>query len=618
MTRSQGPLRWGGILVLVLAAVLAAGLVRGLGTALASGSSPSPSATAGKTVLRLGWTREPDNLNPFIGYGTPSYEVWALNYDLLVGFDPKTMKNLPGIGLATGWTTSADGTVWTFTITDKAKWQDGLPLTAADVAFTYNYVLKNEMSMFIDYLRFITKVEAPDATHVVFTCSKPKANMLGLWLPILPEHIWSKVSPKDAERSFKNSPPVIGSGPFKCVEWKRGEYVRMVANKDYWKGAPKVDEIIFQTYQNPDTMTQDLKTGAIAAAWDIPEAQFRALGSDKDLMPISCVTLGLNELGMNCYTGAASKGNPVLRDAAFRNALNYAIDKEKLLTVAWGGFGRLGTSLIQSDFYAPDADYHWEPPADVAYTFDLEKAKAALDAAGYADTDGDGIRDSKGKPIELRLWARTESLSSQSAGKLIAGWLKSIGLKIDYTVMDENAIAAAQTNFTGKNADVYAPDYDLFLWGWGGDADPNYLLSVMTTSAIGSWSDCAWSNKEYDRLFLEQQTTIDVQKRIELVKRMQQIVYEESPYIILVYPEELEAYNHVQFTGWQRSLDGKGKVWFDALPGLYMDIQKAATTTGTTSSSSSTPLIVGGVVGVVVVIAVVLLVLRRRTRAEEI
>ena len=82
------------------------------------------------------------------------------------------MTNQPNIGLATGWETSADGKVWTFTITDKATWQDGEPLTASDVAFTFNYILDNNLGMFIDYLNFIDKVEAPDATHVVFTCSQ--------------------------------------------------------------------------------------------------------------------------------------------------------------------------------------------------------------------------------------------------------------------------------------------------------------------------------------------------------------------------------------------------------------------------------------------------------------
>jgi peptide/nickel transport system substrate-binding protein len=600
-------------LVIAAVALLATGLVWGLGSAVAGGESASPAA--GKTVLRLGWTREPDNLNPFIGWGTPSYEVWALNYDLLVGFRPSDMAIVPGVGLATAWETSPDGKVWTFTITDKATWQDGEPLTASDVAFTYNYCITNKMSMFIDYLTFITKVEATDATHVVFTCSKPKANMLGLWIPILPEHVWSKVKPADAEKAFKNPPPIVGSGPFQCVEWKRGSFVRMVANKSYWKGAPKVDEIIFQTYQNADTMTQDLKSGAIAAVWDIPDAQFQALSGNPDIKPISCVTLGLNQLGINCYTGAASKGNPVLRDVKFRRALNYAIDKDKIMAVAYGGHGRLGTSLIQSQYYAPNSDYHWEPPADVKYTYDPARAKSELDAAGYTDTNGDGIRDYKGKPIELRLWSREQSLSSQSAGKFIAGWLQAVGLKIDYSVMDENAIGAAQTNFTGKNGDVYAPDFDLFLWGWGGDADPNYILSVMTTGAIGSWSDCAWSNAEYDRLFLEQQTTIDVQKRIAIVHRMQEIIYDESPYIVLVYPDELEAYNQTQFTGWQRSLNNKGKVWFDALPGLYMNIQKAEVATG---GGSSTGLIVGLVIAALAVLAVIVLLVRRRGRRAEV
>ena len=181
------------------------------------------------------------------------------------------------------------------------RWQDGEPLTAKDVAFTYNYMIDNDLGMFIDYMKFIEQVEAPDATHVVFTCSKPKANMLGLWIPILPEHIWSKVSPKEVENKFKNPPPIIGSGPFQTVEWKKGEYVRLVANKDYWRGAPKVDEVIFQTYQNQDTMAQDLKTGAIQSGLEHPVgAGQHALDNEPDLEAIRAVTIGFDQLGFNC------------------------------------------------------------------------------------------------------------------------------------------------------------------------------------------------------------------------------------------------------------------------------------------------------------------------------
>ena len=136
-------------------------------------------------------------------------------------------------------------------------------------------------------------------------------------------------------------------------------------------------------------------------------------------------------------------------------------------------------------------------------------------------------------PIKLRLYARSESPESQNCGKLITGWFKDIGLDIDYQVIDNGALGDRQYNYDGKD---YAPDFDMFIWGWGGDVDPNFILSVLTTNSIENWSDCIWSNAEYDKLFLQQQTTLDVQERIAIVKQMQQIVYDESPYIPLVYP----------------------------------------------------------------------------------
>ena len=619
MTTSHG-LRRGGLLIcLALAAVLVIGLGSGLRGAFASSEAPSPAA--GKTVLRLGWTNDPDSLNPFIGYESSSYEVWAINYDLLVGFRASDMANAPGIGLATAWETSSDGKVWTFTITDKAKWQDGEPLTAADVAFTYNYVIENELGMFIDYLKFIEKVEAPDATHVVFTCSKPKANMLGLWIPILPEHIWSKVPVKTVEKSFQNSPPIIGSGPFQTVEWKKGEYVRLVANKSYWKGAPKIDEVIFQTYQNSDTMAQDIKTGALQSAWNIPGAQFEPLGKEPGIKTVAGQLPGFDELGFNCADKKVypkSTGHPALTDPAFRRALQWAVDKDKIVSVAYQGHARAATTIIQPDFYAKETDYHWQPPEGDpnTYTFDLERAKQELENAGYTDSDGNGIREYEGKDIKLRLYARTESAESQSCGKLITGWFEDVGLDIDYQVIDDGRLGDLQFAYDG---DQYAPDFDLFIWGWGGDIDPNYILSILTTSSIEAWSDCIWSNKEYDDLFLLQQTQVDIQQRIETVRKMQQIVYDQSPYITLVYPLDLEAYNTAQWQGWVPQ-NGKGLVWYNTLPDTYLAIHEVAATSGGGSgdgSSGTTWIIVGVVSAIVVVVVVVLLLRRGRRQVEE-
>jgi peptide/nickel transport system substrate-binding protein len=594
-------------------ALLAAGLVWGITGAMASGDSPSPAA--GKTILRLGWTNDPDNLNPFIGYESSSYEIWAINYELLVGFQAKDYANVPGVGLATDWQTSDDGKVWTFTITDKSKWQDGLPLTAKDVAFTFNYIIDNKLGMFIDYVKFITKVEAPDATHVVFTCSKPKANMLGLWIPILPEHIWSKVPPKQVENKFKNPPPIIGSGPFQTVEWKKGEFVRMVANKDYWRGAPKVDEVIFQTYQNQDTMAQDLKTGAIQSGWNIPSAQVSALNNEPGLEAIRGVVVGVDELGFNCADKKVypkSTGHPVLQDPAFRSALQWAVDKEKIVAIGYSGNAAPADTLCTADFYSAEADYHLTP--STPYTFDLDKARQALAEAGYVDGDGNGTREYKGKDIKLRLYARTESPESQNCGKLITGWFEEIGLDIDYQVIDDGALGDKQYNYEGND---YAPDFDMFIWGWGGDVDPNFILSVMTTGSIESWSDCMWSNAEYDKLFLEQQTTIDVQERIALVHQMQQIIYDESPYIPLVYPLNLEAANKGKWTGWVRAGENKGLWWYNTQPDTYVAVHPETTSVANESSGSSTGLMVAIVAGIVVIALVIVLLLRRRSGRSE-
>jgi peptide/nickel transport system substrate-binding protein len=600
----------GRLAAIVVVIVLAAGLVWGIAGALASSDSPSPAA--GKTILRLGWTNDPDNLNPFIGYESSSYEIWAINYELLVGFRAKDYANVPGVGLATDWQTSADGKVWTFTITDKSKWQDGEPLTAKDVAFTYNYVIDNDLGMFIDYMKFIDHVEAPDATHVVFYCTRPKANMLGLWIPILPEHIWSKVSPKEVENKFKNPPPIIGSGPFQTVEWKKGEYVRLVANKDYWRGAPKVDEVIFQTYQNQDTMAQDLKTGAIQTGWNVPSAQLSALDSEPDLEAIRAVTIGFDQLGFNCADKKKfpkSTGHPVLQDPAFRSALQWAIDKDKIVSIGYSGNAAPADTIVTRDFYTAEADFHWTPPADQAYSFDLAKAEQALDEAGYVDGDGDGIREYQGKPIKLRLYARTESPESQNCGKLITGWFEQIGLDIDYQVIDDGALGDKQYNYDG---DQFAPDFDLFIWGWGGDVDPNFILSVLTTSSIENWSDSNFSNAEYDKLFLEQQTTIDVQKRIEIVHRMQEIVYDESPYIPLVYPLDLLAANKGKWTGWVRANEDRGAWWYNTQPDTYVAVHPGSVTQTQDSGGSSTALIAGIVAAAVVLVLVVVLLLRRR------
>ena len=287
-----------------------------------------------------------------------------------------------------------------------------------------------------------------------------------------------------------------------------------------------------------------------------------------------------------------------------------------MVDVGYFGHAQPATSIIRADYYKPPIDYHWQPAAGEEYTFDPAKAEAALDAAGYKDTDGDGVRDYKGKPIVLRLYARSQSATDQRVGKLITGWLDAIGLKIDYQILDEGAMTDKIYNFKGA---TFAPDYDLFLWYWYSDPDPNFLLSVLTTGQIGSWSDTQWSDAEYDKLYQQQQTTIDPEARKQLIWKMQQIVYEKSPYITLTYPEWLESYNDKQWTGWVKSPSVNGPVIYTEYnidSYLFAHPQQAA---AQASGGGSTGVVIGVVVvAAIAVLGVVAVVLvRRRRRAVE-
>ena len=599
----------------VAAAVLLCLLAGGVASTFGADTSSPAASPADKTVLHVGWTAEPDNLNPMVGYETSALELFHLNYDYLVGFKASDLQPVPE--LATSWTHSTDGKVWTFKLREGVKWQDGEPFTADDVVFTFETIIEDEVSNYVGYTEFIDTVKAIDPATVEFTCSKAKTNMLGMPIPILPEHIWSKLTAAQITNTYPNDPPMIGTGPFQVVEWKRGEYVRAVANKDYWRGAPKSDEVVWGLYKNQDTMAADLKSGAIEVAWDIPQAQFDPLNADPNLAAIGGVLNGFNHMGFNCYTGKASLGNPVLKDAAFRHALNWAIDKQKVVDIGYLGHAQPATTIIRAGYYKPPIDYHWQPSEGELYAYDPAKAEAALDAAGYKDTDGDGIReDEAGQPIELRLFARSQSATDQRVGKLITGWLEAVGLTIDFQVIDEGALMDGIYNYEG---DTFAPDYDLFLWYWYSDPDPNFILSVLTAAQIGSWSDTQWSDSEYDELYAQQQTTLDPEARKELIWKMQQIAYDQSPYITLTYPEWLESYNDGQWTGWVKTPSGDGPVIYTQYNiDSYLSAEPKPATAQTTSEGGGSAGVIAAVVVAVAVAAIVTLVIvRRRRRAIE-
>ncbi len=609
---TAGRRRKSAVLVVLLVAVLVVLVAAGASFAGASGS---PSPAAGKAILRLGWNEGPLNLNPFIGYST-SYEIWMLNYDTLVGIGSDGLPSKE-TGLAQGWELSPDQKTWTFHLRPGVKWQDGQPLTAADVAWTFNTIIKDDLSPAV-YLKGVTKAVAVDDTTLRVYCSEPKANMLTtqVYLYVLPKHIWGKLSASQLSNSFRNPTPIVGSGPFQTVEFKKDNYVKMVRNPAYWGKQPTVDEVIFQYYTNDDTMVQDLKSGAIDGAQVIPPEQFKRLQNAPGIKTIAYPLYNWEYIDVNCYDSPNSLGNPVLKDPKFRVAMAWAIDRKKCALLGWNGFAQAGYGIFPEKGWPASADPYYRPDAATTIGFDLAKANQLMDAAGYKDTDGDGIRNDPrngGKDIKLRLYARDISPESQLQGRLIAGWLKQIGLDINYSVIDEGALGDAIWNFKGS---TYAPDYDLALWDFMGYIDPGDSAACFTTDQIENYNEMNWSNAEYDKLTVAQYREMDAARRMELLKQAQAVMYAEQPMIVIDYPSVLQAVNTSRWDGWQPYVGGS--VWANMIDRQsYVDLTpKAAAVAGNDPSSATTWIVVAAAMIVIAGLAV-WLVHRRRGRAVE-
>jgi len=186
-----------------------------------------------------------------------------------------------------------------------------------------------------------------------------------------------------------------------------------------------------------------------------------------------------------------------------------------------------------------------------------------------------------------------------------------------YTVEDNGTLIDGGYNYAD---DTYKPDYDMYIWAWQpSGSDPGRRLGYFRTAQIENQNDACWSNKEYDQLWEQQSEELDPQKRKEITYQMQQMLYEQSPYIILTYPKLLEAWNTQKWEGWTRIPQPNGAVAYisDNVSNYFKVAPKAAETTTASSGGSSTTLIVIIAVAVVVVVAVVLLLLRRKPRAEE-
>ena len=541
--------------------------------ALALGVPPSTAGAEDDRTLRVGTTEVFDSINPNLALIPSSAEASTLDYDVLVGVSPEG-EYVP-TGFAESWT--LDGTTWTFKIRDGMRWSDGESADASDVAFTYRYLLASRdpryvgpwaprgndlplagathadgrpdhpLSLYGDVLARtagLRSVQLIDAHTVTMTTANPTTLLLGTLVPILPEHIWASVPFEAAATDFQRAPPVVGSGPFQIVDWQVGASARFVQNPFYWGSRPYVGEVDFRFYRDAGSLASALERGEIDYARGVAPADVDSLNAAPDVDVVQGAASGFTHLAFNTYAEPIDGGGAstaAVRDPRFREALDHAIDRDALIADAVHGHATPATTLIPP----ASVPFHSEPSRP--RTYDVAEAERLLEAAGYLDSDEDGIReDLDGRPIDLRLFYPTSDPRYVATALALAEQWERIGIGVTPKGLEPDTLAEQlYTPEAGGTA-----EYDTVIWSWSGSPDPDFLLSLLTTSQIGRLSDSSYSNPAYDRLFDAQRRAPTVEGRQAIVRQMLDLAYDDAPYLPLYYDDDLDGHRTDRFGGW--------------------------------------------------------------------
>jgi peptide/nickel transport system substrate-binding protein len=579
-------------------------------------TTPSASAASNQTLTAAMNFSGIDTLNPFLAYFDGALDTFDMIYPALTHLET---DGKAGPYLAKSWSTSADKLSWTFKLVDGLKWTDGKPLTAADVAWTFNLIMTNDVAGTANgslVANFAT-VTAPNPTTVVIKTKKPQSNLPYVLPPVVPQHIWE--SHVTGLKNYKNNSfPIVGYGPWILTQYATDQYEKFDRNKDFHldgQNPPKYDKLVLQVYKNEDAAAAALKSNQIAYVHNIRNStEFNALKRDKNVQAVQEV--GSRWTAVEINSGAKTRtgkkmgtGNPALADPQLRKAIHMAIDKKKLVSNVLGGLGVPGSN------YLPPAypQWAWKPSAGQAVTYDPAKANALLDSAGYTKGSG-GVRvDPKThKKLNLRLGIHSDDSRDAQISQFLKGWLKAIGINLKIE----------SQSMTNLNVNLAKGDWDMLMDGWGTGADPTYLFSIQTCGTLpkdngtGGNTDAFYCNPKFDDLFNQQVSTFDDTARKQIVGQMQSILYDANADIILYYANTLNA---VRKGSVSNVLTGSPS---DA--GLYPRqsaywsyLLASSPDKGSSKSSSSSALLIGGIAVVVVLLIAGGVLLRRRATATD-
>jgi len=482
--------------------------------------------------------------------GDQQWTNWGCLYHILVYDNLAHFNMLPGDTyafwpeLVQSYEVSEDGTTWTLHLPENAKWHDGVPVTAEDVEFTFEY-LYGKTPGWGGHTRSFEEIEVIDdyTIRVVHDIELPTTNIPGWWMwnPVIPKHIFEPH--KDDILSFQNEES-IGSGPFKLKEFESGQYMWLETNDDYWDERPYVDEVVFRYYGSVETAIMAMQSGEVDVFGENMMTSFavEAVTDDPDIEVE--ILSGLREVYLACNLHLEGP----LQDKDVRYAIAYGIDRDRIIDMAFGGYAE------RCDSWAyPESQMH--NPDLPQYDYDPDKANEILDGAGYLDTDGDGIRNdpTTGKNLVFGLSTSSTMSPYVKACTLINEMLPAIGIDTEVTIMDPDTFMDYLYNPEADETELMiyheapSPDpWSDWVWqecvGWGSGGD--------------WWNPSYYDNPRFNQLWLDNSSAKSLEEKKAILYEMQDLLAEDLPIIFLARPEYISPYRTDQFEGWVHEMGG--------------------------------------------------------------
>jgi peptide/nickel transport system substrate-binding protein len=424
---------------------------------------------------------------------------------------------------------SADGKTITWHIRHGVVWSDGAKFDADDVVFSTNEVnnpANNVVSR--DGWDQITSIGEPDKYTVIYHLKKPYSGYLATYFTtiganpsLLPKHLLKGY--KELNDVPFNSKP-IGIGPFKYEEWRRGESVTMVPNPSYWRGAPKLQRIVFKIIPDRNTVVEQLQSHELDLWTPVAPHFYPQVKAIPGISVLTTPSFFFDHLDFNLT-------HPVLQDRAVRQALRYAIDRPLLNEKI-----RNGLFIIEESVVPPASTYHRDLPL---VPFDLGKANSLLDAAGWK-RGADGIRAKNGLRLSIDYASSTGSPDTDLQIELIRGWWKQVG--VDFQVKRyQSAVMFAPAQQGGI---IYGGKFDVVNFGWGGDPtqDLSNLYACYRFPPNGQ-NDPRYCSQGATAAMDRLKSIYNREKRGPDLKLIQQDIYDDVPIILLDARREIYAYN---------------------------------------------------------------------------